>query len=78
LAITFAYQIWFNSYSNNRGRNNQNPEQIFQSELNTNYAIPVIPPILANKYMQLIGKNNKNKYLLPLLPKPEKTNARQK
>jgi len=46
--------------------------------LNAKKTIPVILPILADKYMQLIGKNNKNRYLLPLLRKPEKTNARQK
>ncbi|MEN6444895.1 MAG: hypothetical protein ABFC98_02480 [Candidatus Cloacimonas sp.] len=50
------------------GRNNQNPEQIFQSELNTNKTIPVIPPILANKYMQPIGNYNKNGCFLPLTP----------
>jgi len=59
LAKTFPYQIWFNSYRNNRGRNNQNTEQIFPSELNTNKPIPVIPPISVDKYMQLIGKENK-------------------
>ena len=59
LAKTFAYQIWFNSYRNNRNRNNQNPEQIFPSELNTNKPLPVIPPILVDKYMQLFGKDIK-------------------
>jgi len=49
LAKTFASQIWFNSYRNNRNRNNQNPEQIFPSELNTNKPLPVIPPILVDK-----------------------------
>ena len=69
LAKTFAYQIWFNSYRNNRNRNNQNPEQIFQSELNTNKPLPVIPPILVDKYMQLFGKDIKGGCFLPLPPK---------
>ena len=68
LAKTFAYQIWFNSYRNNRGRNNQNPEQIFQSELNTDKPIPLIPPIIVDNYMHLIGKDIKGGYFLPLPP----------
>ncbi|HQB50209.1 MAG TPA: hypothetical protein PLW33_05990, partial [Candidatus Cloacimonas sp.] len=64
----FAYQIWFNSFRNNRGRNNQNPEQIFQSELNTMKPLPVIPPILVYKYIQLIAKDNEVGYFLPLPP----------
>ena len=68
LAKTFAYQIWFNSFRNNRGRNNQNLEQIFQSELNTMKPLPVIPPILVYKYIQLIAKDNEVGYFLPLPP----------
>jgi len=44
------------------------PEQIFQSELNTDKPLPVIPPILVYKYIQLIGKDNKGGYFLPLPP----------
>ncbi|MDD3734742.1 MAG: hypothetical protein PHR67_07605, partial [Candidatus Cloacimonetes bacterium] len=68
LAKTFAYQIWFNSFRNNRGRNNQNLEQIFQSELNTKKPLPNIPPILVDKYIQLIAKDNEVGYFLPLPP----------
>ena len=68
MAKTFAYQIWFNSYRNNRGRNNQNPEQIFQSELNTDKPIPLIPPIIVDNYMHLLGKDIKRGYFLPLPP----------
>ncbi|MDY0218654.1 MAG: hypothetical protein RBR14_04795, partial [Candidatus Cloacimonas acidaminovorans] len=58
-----------NSYRNNRGRNNQNPEQIFQSELNTDKPIPLIPPIIVDNYMHLLGKDIKGGYFLPLPPK---------
>ncbi|HOL24544.1 MAG TPA: hypothetical protein PLN14_07445, partial [Candidatus Hydrothermia bacterium] len=40
----------------NRGRDNQNPEQIYQTELNTDKAIPLIPPIVVDNYIHLIGK----------------------
>ena len=56
LAKTFSYQIWFNSYRTNRGRDNKNPEQIYQTELNTDKAIPLIPPIVVDNYIPLMGK----------------------
>jgi len=59
LAKTFAYQIWCNSFRNIRGRENQNSEQIYPSELNTKKPLPVVPAILVYEYMQLIGKANK-------------------
>ncbi|HOQ83380.1 MAG TPA: hypothetical protein PLT80_03915, partial [Candidatus Syntrophosphaera thermopropionivorans] len=62
------YQIWFNSYRTNRGRDNQNPEQIYQTELNTDKAIPLIPPIVVDNYIPLMGKKVKGGYFLPLPP----------
>ena len=63
LAKTFSYQIWFNSYRTNRGRDNQNLEQIYQTELNTDKAIPIIPLIVVDNYIPLIGNKVKGRIL---------------
>ena len=68
LAKTFSYPIWFNSYRTNRGRDNQNPEQIYQTELNIDKAIPLIPPIVVDNYIPLMGKKVKWGNFLPLPP----------
>ncbi|HNZ44356.1 MAG TPA: hypothetical protein PKH12_00345, partial [Candidatus Syntrophosphaera thermopropionivorans] len=57
------YQIWFNSYRTNRGRDNQNLEQIYQTELNTDKAIPIIPLIVVDNYIPLIGNKVKGRIL---------------
>jgi len=36
--------------------------------LNTKKPFPVIPPILVDKYIQLIGMDNKGGYFFPLPP----------
>ena len=52
-----SYKIELSNLSdiNNSGRNNQNPEQIFRSELNINKPIPVMPPIVPNLPFLITG-----------------------
>ena|GEM_PF-4563266 len=37
--------------------------------MNTDKPIPLIPPIIVDNYMHLLGKNIKRGYFLPLPPK---------
>ncbi|MEN6446001.1 MAG: hypothetical protein ABFC98_08165 [Candidatus Cloacimonas sp.] len=40
----------------------------YDSELNAKKTIPITPPILVGKYMQLIAQDKKGGYFLPLPP----------
>ena len=53
-----SYKIELSNLSdiNNSGRNNQNPEQIFRSEVNINKPIPVMPPIVPNLPFLITGE----------------------
>jgi len=68
LTKTFAYPIWFKSYRTNRGRYNQNPEQICPTELNTNKALLIILSIIVDNYIPLRQKKIKERYFSPLQP----------
>jgi len=69
IARTWAYQIWFNGYRKNRGRNDMTPEQIYQMEMGVDKKIPVIAPFVVDnfiKYTELV--RDKGGYFLALPP----------